>query len=236
MLRIPILVGGLLLFQVLASPVASAQTQPQNLEIAAGVQYGIQDLERPVTPGWTVSSNFDLGGQTFVVEGGWHRGSYVRESITGVTVWADPGGDFEIREDVLRSTSQSRWWMVMGGVRGGGGEGRVVPFYQVLAGGFSARFRTDYDWPASIDVETENATCGDYLDGVLIWPCDYVPYPAFDEERSAGFLMQPGMGIDVNVWRRFTFRVAADLPIFASPDYVVLRPRLSARVVVGLGR
>ena len=232
LLRIPILAGGLLLFHVLASPVASAQTQQQKWQIAAGVQYGVQDSDRPVTPGWTISSNFDLGGATFVVEGAWHRDTYVRERLTAV--WSDD--DYLGFEDVTRETHRGRFVMVMGGVRSGRREGRVVPFYQVLAGGFAARFRTDFDWPASIDVEAENAACGGYSNGVLVIPCLYVPYPAFEEQRRAGFIMQPGMGIDVNVWRRFTFRVAADMPIFASPDYVVLRPRLSARVVVGLGR
>ena len=71
---------------------------------------------------------------------------------------------------------------------------------------------------------------------MLVHPCLYVPYPEFDEERRAGFVMQPGMGVDVNVWRRFTLRLAADLPILASGDYVILRPKLSARVVVALGR
>ncbi|MCY4672132.1 MAG: hypothetical protein OXC29_29595 [Rhodococcus sp.] len=42
------------------------------------------------------------------------------------------------------------------------------------------------------------------------------------------------MGVDV--WRQLTIRVAADLPIFASSDYVVLRPRLSAQLVVALVR
>ena len=42
------------------------------------------------------------------------------------------------------------------------------------------------------------------------------------------------MGVDVDVWRRLTLRVAADLPILASSDYVVLRPRLSAQLVVAL--
>ena len=71
---------------------------------------------------------------------------------------------------------------------------------------------------------------------MLVHPCHNVAYPEFDEECSAGFVVQPGMGVDVNVWRRFTLRLAADLPILASGDYVVLRPKLSARVVVALGR
>jgi len=48
--------------------------------------------------------------------------------------------------------------------------------------------------------------------------------------------VQPGLGVDVNVGRRFKLRLAADLPILASGDYVLLRPKLSARGVVALGR
>ena len=208
---------------VLPASAAQAQTRPHAFEIAAGTMYGLQDPERPVTRGWIVSSGFDLGRQSFVVEGAWHRDAYVLEHP-----W-----DFG---EVFREKLQSRYWMLMGGVRGGERQGRVVPYYQVLAGGFAARFRKDYEWPASIDTEAANAECGGYIDGVLVHPCLYVPYPEFDEERSAGFVMQPGMGVDVNAWRRFTLRLAADLPILASRDYVVLRPKLSARVVVALGR
>ena len=219
--RFAVFVGGLVCL-VLPASAAEAQTRPYRFEIAAGTMYGLQDPERPVTAGWIVSSGFDLGRQSFVVEGAWHRAAYVLEHP-----W-----DFD---EVFRERLQSRYWMLMGGVRGGGRQGRVAPYYQVLAGGFAARFRRDNEWPASIDTETENAACGGYVDGVLVHPCLYVPYPEFDEERSVGFVMQPGMGVDVNVWRRFTLRLTADLPILAGGDYVVLRPKLSARVVA-LGR
>ena len=206
-----------------ATEAQTAQTRPHRFEIAAGTMYGFQDPERPVTAGWIVSSGFDLGRQSFVVEGAWHRDAYALEHPWDV-------------DEVFRERIQSRYWMLLGGVRGGGRQGRVAPYYQVLAGGFAAHFRRDYEWPASIDTETANAECGGYVDGVLVHPCLYVPYPEFDEERSAGFVVQPGMGVDVNVWRRFTLRLAADLPILAGGDYVVLRPKLSARVVVALGR
>ena len=220
--RFAMLMGGLM-FLVLPASAAEAQTRPHRFEIAAGTMFGFQDPERPVTAGWIVSSGFDLGRQSFVVEGAWHRDAYALEHA-----W-----DFD---EVFRERLQSRYWMLMGGVRGGKRQGRVVPYYQVLAGGFAVRFRRDYEWPASIDTETENAECGGYVDGVLVHPCLYVPYPEFDEERSGGFVVQPGVGVDVNVWRRFTLRLAADLPILAGSDYVVLRPKLSARVVVALGR
>jgi len=220
--RLAVFVGGLVCLMLPASP-ADAQTRSHRFEIAAGTMYGFQDPERPVTAGWIVSSGFDLGRRSFVVEGAWHRDAYALEHP-----W-----DFD---EVYRRRIQSRYWMLMGGVRAGGRQGRVQPYYQVLAGGFAAHFRRDYQWPASIDTEAENAACGAYHDGVLVHPCLRVPYPAFDEERNAGFVMQPGVGVDVNVWRRFTLRLAADLPILTNGDYVVLRPKLSARVVVALGR
>ena len=155
--------GGLICLVVPASA-AQAQTRPHAFEIAAGTMYGLQDPERPVTAGWIVSSGFDLGRQSFVVEGAWHRDAYVLEHP-----W-----DFG---EVFREKLQSRYWMLMGGVRGGERQGRMVPYYPVLAGGFAARFRRDYEWPAAIDTETANAECGGYIDGVLVHPCLYVPYP-----------------------------------------------------------
>ena len=176
--RFAMLVGGLVCL-VLPASAAEAQTRPYRFEIAAGMMYGFQDPERPVTAGWILSSGFDLGRQSFVVEGAWHRDAYALEHP-----W-----DFD---EVFRERLQSRYWMLMGGVRGGARQGRVAPYYQVLAGGFAARFRRDYEWPASIDTEAENVACGGYVDGVLVHPCLYVPYPEFDEERSAGFVVQPG--------------------------------------------
>lgn len=217
-----VFVGGLVCL-VLPASAAEAQTRPHRFEIAAGTMYGFQDPERPLTAGWILSSGFDLGRQSFVVEGAWHREAYALERPWDL-------------DEVLRQRLQSRYWMLVGGVRGGARQGRVAPYYQVLAGGFVARFRRDYEWPASIDTETANAECGVYIDGVLVHPCLNVPYPEFREKRNAGFVVQPGMGLDVNVWRRFTLRLAADLPILAGGGYVVFRPKLSARVVVALGR
>ncbi len=223
--RFAVLVGGLVCL-VLPASAAEAQTRPHRFEIAAGTMYGFQDPERPLTAGWILSSGFALGRQSFVVEGAWHRDAYALERDAYALEY----------DEVFRQRVQSRYWMLMGGVRGGARQGRVAPYYQVLAGGFAARFRRDYEWPASIDTETANAECGSYHDGVLVHPCLNLPYPEFDEERNAGFVVQPGMGLDVNVWRRFTLRLAADLPILAGGGYVVFRPKLSARVVVALGR
>ena len=214
--------GGML-FLVPAAPVAEAQTPTRTFEVAAGVQYGVQDPERPVTPGWIVSGGFDLGRQTFVVEGAWHRDTYVRDRHRGF-------------DEGARATSRARYLTLAGGVRGGKRGGRAALFYQILAGGFASRFRTDYEWPDSLDVEADNDGCGIFADGRPVLPCSYVPYPTFEEERAAGFVMQPGMGIDLRVWRQFTLRLAADLPTFTNGDYVTLRPHLSARAAVGFGR
>lgn len=62
---------------VLPASVTEAQNLLPGFEIAAGVQYGMQDTERPATPGWIVSSAVDVGGRSLVIEGTWHRESYV---------------------------------------------------------------------------------------------------------------------------------------------------------------
>ena len=110
------------------------------------------------------------------------------------------------------------------------------PYYQVLMGGGGARFRTDYDWPDSLDTETLNAECGGYIDGELVFPCENVPYPEFDEQRFGWFVMQPTLGIEVDVWRWLGLRVAADLPVLVSREFVAWQPSVAARVVVGSGR
>ena len=46
-------------------------------------------------------------------------------------------------------------------------------------------------------------------------------------------MAQPGIGFDVNLWRGLALRVATDVPVFVGTDYVVSRPRLTGRVVVG---
>ena len=66
--------------------------------------------------------------------------------------------------------------------------------YQVLLGGFHTRFRTDYEWPAYIDTDAENAACGGYWDGVKRTPCLNVPFPEYDETRRNWLLFQPGWG------------------------------------------
>ena len=217
--------AGIALLVVMSAPApVGAQSDPR-FEVAAGVQFGVQDPERPVTPGRVLSGAFEALGQEVVVEGAWHRETYLH-------LWPNFHED-SLTEEFTRATHRSRYWMIMAGIRSGRGTRRLSLHYQLLFGGFAARFRTDYEYPASIDVEAENAACGGYLDGMLVHPCTYVPYPEFDVERVSGFVAQPGIGLDVNLLRRLALRFAADVPIFAGADYVVARSRLSARVVVG---
>ena len=138
-------------------------------------------------------------------------------------------------EDVGSETSRSRYLMLAAGVRSGQGQGRrFSPFYRVLLGGMTTRFRTDYEWPASIDTEAENANCGGFVGNRLLNPCFNLPYPEYEEERRHWFLMQPGVGLDVLVQQRLKVRVTTDLLVIANRDrgmHVV--PRLSMRVAVG---
>lgn len=217
--------GGIALLAVSTASAPVGAQSDQRFEVAAGVQFGVQDPERPVTPGWVLSGAFEASGQEVVVEGAWHRETYLQ-------LWPHFHED-TLTGEFTRATHRSRYSMVMAGVRSGKGRGRLSLRYQLLLGGFAARFRTDYEYPASIDVEAENAACGGYINGVLVLPCTYEPYPEFDEQRVSGFVAQPGIGLDVNLLRRLALRFAADMPIFAGADYVVARSRLSARMVVG---
>ena len=228
----------------LASTTVMAQTNSgARFEIEAGPMYGVQDPQRTVTPGWGLAGTFDLGGQTFVVEGAWHRRTTVRELHDVFWGWEneDAFGEATPAAGWVRHTSRTRYALVTAGLRGGGRQGRRLRlYYQVLVGGFWARFRTDFEYPEVWDVELANFACDSglgtaevYINGVMVDPCGFEPYPAFDEQRTAGLVVQPGAGIDVGVWRQVGMRFGADFPIFASPDYVVSRPRLTARVVVG---
>lgn len=228
----------------LAASTVLAQTNPEaRFEIEAGPMYGVQDPQRTVTPGWGLAGTFVLGGQTFVVEGAWHRRTTVRElhDVFWGWVYGDAPGEAEPAVGLVRHTSRSRHALVTAGLRGGGRQGRRLGlYYQVLVGGFWARFRTDFEYPEAWDVELANSACDSdlgtaevYVNGVMVDPCGFPPYPAFDEQRAAGLVVQPGAGIDVGVWRQVGMRFGADFPVFANPDYVVSRPRLTARVVVG---
>ena len=203
---------------LLLPSVSEGQTR---FEIAAGTHYGQQQV--PVLPGWIVSGGFEIDDQDFVVEGAWLRRTFTRELRYGF-------------DDVGSETRRSRWLMLAAGVRGGDRQGVFSPFYQVLLGGISARFRWDYEYPPSIDVDAENANCGGFVGDELITPCLNVPYPEFEEQREAGFLMQPGVGLDVRVRRGLALRLVTDLLVIANREYVQLAPRLSARIVVGFGR
>ena len=234
----------LTLVALTASPILAQTSQEQpRFEIEAGPMYGIQDSERTVTPGWGIAGTFDLGGQKLVVEGAWHRRTTVRELHDVFWGWEDEDafGAAEPIHGLVRHTSRSRYALAMAGLRGGGRQGRRLGlYYQVLVGGFWARFRTDYEYPEAWDVELADSACDSglgtaevYINGVMVGPCGFQPYPALHEQRAAGLVVQPGAGIDVEVWGPVGMRFGADFPIFANPDYVVSRARLTARVVVG---
>ena len=51
--------AGIVLLAMMSAPApAGAQSGPR-FEVAAGVQFGVQDPERPVTPGWVLSGAFE---------------------------------------------------------------------------------------------------------------------------------------------------------------------------------
>ena len=85
-------------------------------------------------------------------------------------------------------------------------------------GGLSTRFRTDYEWPASIDTEAENANCGGFAGDRLLFPCFNLRYPEYEEQRRHSFLMQPGVGLDVRVQQRLKVRLLTDLLALANRE------------------
>lgn len=210
--------AALLAAGILAAAPAAAQTR---YEVAAGTHF--TGSRSPVTPGWIASAAFEIDGQTYVVEGAWFRRTTVR-------LWSpwDP--------DAGRDTSRSATLALAAGVRSPESEAPVAPFYQVLLGGYHARFRQDYEWPADIDADAENAACGIYWGGVKRGACLNAPFPEYDETRRNGLLFQPGLGLDVRVWRGVEFRAQMDALVIVNRDWgVEWVPRLSARVVVGFG-
>ena len=214
--RAAVLIGGVLLLTPSAS---SGQTR---FEIAAGAHYGLN--QQPLTPGWAVSGGFQIDEQDFVVEAAWSRHVRTRELYSRF----DPFNEYSGSE-----TFRSRYLMLAAGVRGGLQQGkRFSPFYQVLVGGFSSLFRTDYNWPASIDTEAENRNCGGFAGDRLVSPCFNVPYPEYEEQRRHAFLMQPGVGLDVLVHQRLRVRLTTDLLALANRERgMALVPRMSIRVV-----
>lgn len=215
-----------LLGMVLALVAATSEGQNRSrFDVAMGPQFGLQDSETPMSRGWIVSTGFDIDGQDFLVEGSWHLASSAHERYFGGD---DPFDSIGLE---LRGV---RVMTLAAGVRSPKSERPVAPFYQVLAGGFQWVSRTDYQYPASIDVEAENARpCGGYADGVLVHPCLTVRYPAYREDRNQGLMLQTGAGMEVHIRREIAVRVAADLLFMANREWVVVWPRLSARVVVG---
>lgn len=211
------------LWMFLASVPAEAQTR---FEVAVGPQFGLQDSETPVSRGWIVSTAFEIDEQDYIVEGSWHRAGSAHERF-----WrGDP-------RERLWEFHSDRVLTLAAGVRSRDQDGPIAPFYQVLMGGIQAIWRTDYEYPASVDIDAENARCGVYDDGVLVEPCLRVPHPEFRERRVQGLMIQPGIGLDVRIRREVAVRVGADLLFIANRSYVGASfSRLSARVVIGWGR
>lgn len=197
--------------------------------------YGFQDPERALTPGWGLAGAVEIGGQTLVVDVAWHQRTYVWEFPDAFWHSDDLFADVEPIEGLVRHVSQPRYGIATAGLRVGGREGqRLGLYYQMLVGGFWGRFRSDFEYPEAWDIAAANAACGGYIDGVLVHPCTYPPYPASDEERVAGFVVMPGTGIEVEVWRQAALRFGVDLPVIASPQGATMRPRLTGRLVVSL--
>lgn len=212
-----------LLGALLALTTASAESQTR-FDVSLGPQFGLQDRETPLSRGWLVSTGFEIDGQEFVVEGSWHLSGSAHERYFGYS--EDP------RDSIGLELRSGRIMTVAAGVRSPKSERPIAPFYQVLAGGAQFVWRTDYEYPASIDVEVENAYCGILHDGVLVAPCVNLPYPEFDEERNQAFVLQTGAGLEVRIRREIAVRVAADVLFLANREYVGGLTRLSARVVI----
>ncbi len=204
---------------LLAAGAASGQTR---FELAVGAQYGLQQ-EPAFVPGWVVAGGFEIDGQEFVVEAA--RDRFVRtQEVYGRF---DPFDEYPGMETIDR-----RYLTMAAGIRGGlDQEKRFSPFYQVLVGGFTSRFRTDYDW-SGIDVEAENRNCGGFAGDLLLSPCYNLPYEEYEERRRHAFLMQPGVGLDVRLAGRVKARLVTDLLALAHRDWgMVTIPRMSFRIV-----
>ena len=215
MMRTALLAGGLL---ALAAAPSAAQAR---FEVDAGIHF--MGSRPPVVRGWTASAAFEIDGQTYVVEGQWFR----RTTVRFFDPW-DPAAGWESQRPTLVSLAA--------GVRSPASDAPIAPFYQVLVGGFHTRFRTDYEWPADVDL-AENVRCGSYWDGVKRSPCVLVEYPEYDEYRRNWLLIQPGLGLDARIWGAVKFRAVMDVLGVVNRDWgVEWAPRVSARVVIGFGR
>ena len=202
----------------LAAGSASAQSP---YEVAVGTTY--MGSRPPVTPGWSLSTAFEVDGQTYVVEGTWFR----RTRVWLYDDW-DPSQGQE--------TQRSMLMFLAAGVRSPKSEAPVAPFYQVLVGGYHSRFRTDYMYPPDLPAAAENRDCGIYANGVKRATCLNVPFPEYEEYRRNWLLVQPGVGLEVRVWRGIEFRARMDVLGLVSRDWgVEWGPRMSTQVVIGFG-
>ena len=186
---------------VLAASTVLAQTNPgTRFGIEAGPMYGVR-------PGPGTDRNARLGPLRHVrpgradVRGRGRLASpdTVRELHDVFWGWEDEDafGEAAPIDGLVRHTSRSRYALVTAGLWGGGRQGRRVGlYYQVLVGGFWARFRTDLEYPEAWDVDLANSACDSslgtvevYIHGVMVDPCGFQPYPAFDEQRAAGLVV-----------------------------------------------
>ena len=172
----------LIVVVLLAAGAARGQTR---FELAVGAQYGLQQ-EPAFVPGWVVAGGFEIDGQEFVVEAAWDR--FVRtQEVYGRF---DPFDEYPGME-----TLDHRYLTMAAGIRGGlDQEKRFSPFYQVLVGGFTSRFRTELDRHRRGGGEPQLRHLGGDR---LLSPCYNLRYEEYDERRSHAFLMQPGVGLDV---------------------------------------
>lgn len=197
----------------------------RSFDFSAGGFWGGHAPDGPVTAGWVQSSRL--------------LDQWVLEGASRVdTVFETRRGDFD---GDVRVTREDRYETLLGGLRSPSGEGWVGFYYQLLVGGFRiARTRT-YE-SDTVDIEAENARCGTFGgDGTFVSPCE-PPFPA--GETAYGFVVQPGVGVEF--WGpefdlpflslvELGLRIAADLPVLANRDRVMVRPRMAAMVVVGFG-
>ena len=202
----------------LAAGTASAQSP---YEVAVGTTYF--GSRPPITPGWALSTAFEVDEQSYVVEGSWFRRSTVR--------LYDP---WEPSEGQVASRSMAVF--LAAGVRSPKSDAPVAPFYQVLVSGYHGRFRRDYVYPAHLDTAAENADCGSYVNGVKYSSCLNVPYPEYEETRRNWLLLQPSVGLEVRIWGGIGFRARLDVLGLVNRDWgVEWAPRMATQVVIGFG-
>lgn len=211
---------------VLTTLAISASARAQNIpagEILGAYQIASWSSAGPVASGWFVSAARNFSDRmSFVFELGRteHGGTYTSHHEVFVsehtnrlfrhrdTVTAPPGKHLGTERITKRSSESVS---VAGlGVRYRHVAGKAAPFFQVL-GGFA--LGSDKDIPPSpVDPICAVSRCIRY------------------EDVGGGFILQPGLGVDVRVSDRVTLRFQADLLLPGG-----LGPRFSSGLALGLG-